>query len=140
MLSAEYVVGLVDGEGSFSVHVAAEHSVAKRRAKVEPRFFVKLIERDKRLLEELQAFFNSGTLYFQRDDRPNHQHCYRYEVYNREELAMTIVPFFETHPLRTISKQRDFLFFREILARVRRKEHFTETGLAGIRVLQTQMH
>lgn len=140
MLSAEYVVGLVDGEGSFCVHVATSASSRKRRARVEPRFFLKLAERDHALLADLKEFFRCGAIYFQRDVRPNHQHCYRFEVHNRTELAEKVVPFFDVHPPRGATKRKDFKLFREILCRVRNDEHFTDTGLAGIRALQVQMH
>lgn len=140
MLSAEYVVGLVDEEGSFSVHVATPASSPKRRARVEPRFFLKLAERDAALLQELKEFFGCGAIYFQRDTRPNHQHCYRFEVQNRAEIVEKIIPFFEAHPLHSASKQKDFELFKEILRRVRTEQHFTKIGLVGIRALKIQMH
>jgi hypothetical protein len=54
-LSKDYIVGLVDGEGSFTVYVRnAEKSLeTKRRVTIEPRFYVKLIEEDKEILERL---------------------------------------------------------------------------------------
>ena len=46
-LNPEYVVGLVDGEGSFTIYIRdpkLPRSV-KRRVTVEPKFYIKLIER-----------------------------------------------------------------------------------------------
>jgi len=140
MIKADYVVGLVDGEGSFCVHVATKQSSPKRRARVELRFFLKLIERDLAVLEKLKEFFQCGAIYFQQDQRPNHQNCYRFEVFNRTELKEIIIPFFEKHPFRTVSKQKDFKIFKEIFFKIQDGQHLTETGLAGIRALQIQMH
>ena len=140
MIKADYIVGLVDGEGSFCVQVATKQFSPKRRARVELRFFLKLIERDLIVLKELKEFFGCGSIYFQRDKRLNHQNCYRFEVFNRTELRDVIIPFFEANPLRTVSKQRDFEIFRNILQKVWEDRHFTETGLVEIRALQMQMH
>jgi hypothetical protein len=49
MLNPNYIVGLVDGEGSFTVYVRnpdLKKNVA-RRVKAEPRFYLKLVEKDK---------------------------------------------------------------------------------------------
>ena len=95
-INPNYIVGLVDGEGSFTVYVKDPDSSkkVKRRTKVEPRFFLKLNEKDKKVLYELRKFFGCGNVYFQKDNRPNHRDCYRYEVSNRKDLNKTVIPFF----------------------------------------------
>ena len=79
-ITPDYIVGLVDGEGSFTVYVKNPDSdkIVKRRTKVEPRFFLKLIERDKEILDELKKYFGCGNVYFQKDTRANHQNFYLY--------------------------------------------------------------
>ncbi len=66
MLSKDYIVGLIDGESSFTVYVRDPNKLTKvkRRVKVEPRFYLKLIEKDKPILDELKKFFNCGNVYF----------------------------------------------------------------------------
>jgi hypothetical protein len=51
-LSKDYIVGLVDGEGSFTAFVRnLDQSTERiRRTRIEPRFYVKLIETDKEIL------------------------------------------------------------------------------------------
>ena len=97
MINPSYIVGLVDGEGSFTVYIKnLDDSIeAKRRARAEPKFYLKLIEKDKKILYELKNFFGCGNVYFQKDTRKNHQHCYRYEVTSRSDLANVIIPFFK---------------------------------------------
>ena len=88
-LNPEYIVGLVDGEGSFTVYVRnpdIKHKGISRRVVVEPKFYLKLIERDKSLLIAMQEYFGCGNVYFQKDSRPNHQNCYRFEVFRRDVL------------------------------------------------------
>lgn len=111
MLSADYVVGLVDGEGCFSVRLNCSQ---RRRAKVEARFCVKLRAEDKEILDKLRDFFECGQVYKQVDKRASHNLCYRYEVQNRGELMKTIIPFFQRHQLQTQSRKRDFDIFSEI--------------------------
>ena len=142
MLTPDYILGLVDGEGSFTVYVKDPHiqTKVKRRVKVEPRFYLKLIERDKDILYKLKKFFRCGNVYFQVDKRKNHQNCYRYEVANRKDLEKIIIPFFRQYRLRLKSKLKDFQIFCDLMKRIKRGEHLTKTGLADLYVLKQQMH
>jgi len=137
MLTADYVIGLVDGEGSFAVHLNRSQ---RRRAKVEPRFCLKLIAEDLCLLEQLREFFGCGKVYIQRDRRPNHRLCYRFEVNNRRDLIENIVPFFQQHSLRSPSKKRDFDLFQQIMTCIEQDSHLTTEGLETIQHLAAQMH
>ena len=51
MVNSNYIVGLVDGEGSFTVYIKnpAKQLENGRRVKAEPRFYLKLIEKDKEI-------------------------------------------------------------------------------------------
>jgi hypothetical protein len=137
MLTADYVVGLVDGEGSFAVHLNRSQ---RRRAKVEPRFCLKLKADDRLILDELRDFFGCGKVYVQRNRRPNHCLCYRFEVSNRAELLERIIPFFRQHPLKFPSKRRDFALFDAVLGLVAREAHRTSEGLETIEQLAAKMH
>lgn len=141
-MNPNYVVGLVDGEGSFTVYVKDPDSKnkVKRRTKVEPKFFLKLIEKDKKILYELEKFFGCGAIYFQKDKRKNHQDCYRYEVSNRCDLGKIIIPFFKNNPLNLHSKRCDFEIFCKILKMVQKKKHLEESGLRKIYFLRQKMH
>ena len=132
MLDPEYVLGLVDGEGCFSVRL---NKSQRRRAKVELKFSLKLRHQDKNVLDELKSFFRCGAVYIQRDRRKNHSTCYRFEVQKRKDIQEVIVPFFERNHLHTPSKQRDFGLFKQVL------QHLQEDGdLQKIEQLKNQMH
>ena len=142
MLTPDYIIGLVDGEGSFTVYIRNPDSkkLVKRRVVVEPKFYVKLIEKDKKILYELQKFFSCGSVYFQKDSRPNHQNCYRYEVFNWNDLEEIIIPFFQRHRLKFESKQKDFELFSKLFRRLRVGEHRKESGLRKLYKLKQLMH
>lgn len=120
MLTPEYIVGLTDGEGSFCLYLSNNQS---RRNIVEFKFFLKLIEDDKEILYELKKYFGCGNVYYQKDTRPNHRNCYRYEVGKREDLWQIIVPFFRKYGLRLVSKRKDFELFATALESVIKKNY-----------------
>ena len=141
-INANYIVGLTDGEGSFTAYVKNPDvsKEVKRRTKVEPRFYIKLIEKDKKILYGLKKFFGCGNVYFQPDKRKNHQDCYRFEVANRNDLEKIIIPFFKNNSLRLRSKKGDFEIFCKILKMVMKKDHLKESGLRAIYKLKQKMH
>lgn len=110
MLDKNYVLGLVDGEGSFNVRVNTQ----RRRARVELKFSLKLRHQDKEILDELQRFFGCGKVHIQRDKRVNHSLCYRYEAQNKKEIMEKIIPFFDAHIPKLPSRKRDFKLFKKI--------------------------
>lgn len=141
-INSEYVVGLVDGEGSFTVYIRDldNPKKIKRRVTVEPKFYLKLIEEDKDILYSLRQFFGCGSVYFQKDTRPNHKNCYRYEVYKRDDLLNIIIPFFSKHKLRFASKRRDFETFCRLMRLIKKQEHLTEAGLRKMFAIKQTMH
>ena len=138
----EYIVGLIDGEGSFTAYIRNPDSkkIKKRRVIAEPKFYVKLIEKDKKILYGLQKYFGCGKVYFQKDTRPNHQNCYRYEVIRREELEKIIIPFFKKYPLKFPSKQKDFKIFCEIVKRIQKGDHLNYAKLRNLYKIKQNMH
>lgn len=141
MLNKNYVLGLVDGEGSFTVYVKNPTTPkAKRRVYAEPRFYLKLNEKDRSVLLELKRFFRCGAVYFQRDQRKNHRDCYRYEVANRKDLSEVIIPFFRQNLPKLPSKRKDFGIFCKMMEAINRGEHLNESGLTRLYLLKKQMH
>lgn len=141
-LNPNYIVGLIDGEGSFTCYVRnpEDKKNVKRRVIAEPRFYVKLVEKDKDILYRLKDFFGCGNVYFQIDNRKNHQNCYRYEVANRSHLKDKIIPFFQKYSLRIKSKKKDFDIFCRIIELMNKGKHLEEKGLIRLYKLKQQMH
>lgn len=142
MLNPDYITGLVDGEGSFTAYIRDPNAKdeRKRRAKAEPRFYLKLIEKDKNILYELKKHFGCGNVYFQKDRRENHQNCYRYEVANRNDLEKIIIPFFKKNKLKLTSKKNDFDIFCRIMREIKSGGHLTKPGLKKLHKLKQKMH
>jgi len=142
MINKDYIVGLTDGEGSFTVYIRNPdlNKSVKRRVKAEPRFYLKLIEKDKDILYGLKNFFSCGNVYFQKDKRKNHQNCYRFEVANRKDLEKIILPFFKKNPLQLSSKRKDFQIFCKLIKGIKNGKHLTSCGLSELYLLKQQMH
>lgn len=136
-LSPDYVVGLVDGEGSFTFRLDANPN---RRNRMEARFYLKLRAEDKSLLDALKIFFDCGKVYEQKDRRPGHSLCFRYEIGNKSDLREIIVPFFQKFPLKSPSKLRDFEAFCKAMEIVFAGEHFTEEGIDKLTAIKQLMH
>lgn len=133
MLSEDYIIGLVDGEGSFYVRL---NSDIKRRNKVELKFSLKLRHQDQEILHQLKQFFDCGNVYLQKDKRPNHTDCFRFEVNKREDIIKKIIPFFESHKPKIQSRKRDFELFKKI-AELSEEDN---SDLEKIQSLKQQMH
>jgi hypothetical protein len=141
MLKAEYITGLIDGEGSFTAYIFdGKNTGRKRRARMEPKFYLKLVAEDKDILYQLKQHFGCGNVYLQRDKRPNHQDCYRYEVTKRKDLQDIIIPFFRSNPVKFATKQRDFKIFCKIMAAISKNKHLTSSGLTELYRLKQKMH
>ena len=133
MISSYYIIGLVDGEGSFYVRINTD---SKRRNKIEFKFSVKLRHQDKDILLQLQQFFDCGNIYLQKDNRPNHTDCYRFEVNKKEDIIKKIIPFFEKNYPKIQSRKRDF----ELFVKIAKLSNQTEVDFKEIQNLKQQIH
>ena len=65
MLSSDYIVGLTDGEGSFTAYIRPpkkEHGSKSHR--IECHYYIKLREDDVDLLRNVYRFFKVGRVVF----------------------------------------------------------------------------
>ena len=140
LLSADYIVGLTDGEGSFCVYLQppskAHGSVHYR---VQCRYYIKMREDELPLLEKVQKFFGCGKIYFQREYRKNQRDNYRFEISNYNLLKQVVVPFFKRHPLES-KRVKDFDIFCQILDFALMQAHHTQDGFKKIVELKSKMH
>lgn len=142
MLNPYYILGLIDGEGSFTAYIRSPYlrKAVKRQVRAEPKFYLKLKEKDRDILYKLKYFFSCGNVYFQKDRRKNHQNCYRYEVAKRDDLEKIIIPFFKRYRLKLASKRKDFKIFCKIMREIKKERHFTKSGLKSLYLLKQKMH
>jgi len=139
IVSADYVVGLTDGEGCFYVSVSnSPFYLGGARAGLN--FYIKMNEKDKNLLWKIKNTLECGNVYFQKEQRKNHAQCYRYTVESHRDIIEKIVPFFKKHCLQSSSKQKSFKVFCEISEIVKTKKHLTKNGIKHIRKLKARMN
>ncbi len=124
---AGWIVGFVDGEGTFSVAIQknAEMSLGWQ---VFPEFVVTQGAKSLGALEELKGFFKCGRIYRNHRHDNHTEDIFRYCVRKISDLDEKIVPFFKMNPLKT-SKRNDFEKFAEIIEMMKAKKQLTFKGL-----------
>ncbi len=138
-VSAEYVVGITDGEGCFYVNVS-ESSAYRSGHLIQLHFHLKLQARDEELLWKIRNTLECGNVYFQKEQRKNHTQCYRYTANSQKDIFERIIPFFKQHPLQTASKSASFKTFCEIADLVQQGKHLSADGVEKIRALKQKMN
>ena len=131
-LSAEWVVGFVDGEGCFFVGINRQPTM-RLGWQVLPEFRVVQHERDVAVLERLQEFFGCGQITTNHGDRKE------LRIRGLRELTERVVMFFGQHPLRTV-KRSSFESFAQVIDMMNHGDHLTEEGLTKIRQLASRMN
>lgn len=137
VVTPEYIVGLTDGEGCFYVNL--RKSPVEAVGWVETHFYIKVRIEDQPMLEKVRVVLGCGAIYFQKESRPNHTPCCRYEVNSRKDIREVIIPLFTKYPLQS-EKIKDFEIFKQIALMLDRKEHQTPNGFDKISQLKFQMN
>lgn len=138
MLKPDYIVGLVDGEGSFSVFLR-KPAKATWNTRVECHFYIKMREDDLPLLKKVQKFFRCGSIFFQKEYRKNQRDNFRYQVSNKADLKNVIIPFFKKYPLQS-KRIRDFRIFCDIVKLTLAGAHKTSEGIRSVGKLKSKLH
>ncbi len=136
-LTPWYVIGFVDGEGSFHVALYRDPRM-KTGWKVIPEFHVSQRISSRSVLDRMVKFFNCGYV------KPNHKTnprdlTYVLVVRNRNELLEKIIPFFDKFPLQT-EKQKDFKLFKKIVLMMEDGKHQDSKGIQKIIKIAYQMN
>lgn len=140
MISADYIVGLTDGEGCFYVNVRPpDRRYQRSKTGIETHFYIKLREDDRSVLEKIKNYFKCGAVYFQKEKRQNHAQCYRFEVHSQKDVHEVLIPFFDEHCLQS-EKRKNYLIFRKIAMMVKDDLHRRDEGLKKILQLKSRMN
>src|SRR3989338_7624059 len=129
-----WIVGFVDGEGSFLVNIF-KSSQAKLKWQVFPEFNVSQSLKGKDLLHKLEAFFKCWHIYAQNArniKQGKWDPLYKYCVRNKAELQQKIIPFFEKYSPKGKSKLNDFQSFVQVVKIMDNGEHLTLNGMIKI--------
>ena len=136
-LDPNYLVGFVDGEGSFCVSMN-KHKTTKFKVDIRPEFEIELREDDAEIIHRIQATLNCGNIYRLEYERYDWLPHVKFRVGKISELQEIVVPFFEKYPLQA-KKREDFNIFKVIVDMVYRKEHLTYSGIKRILKLREKM-
>jgi hypothetical protein len=129
-MRAGWIVGFVDGEGTFSVAIQKNAEMSSGW-QVFPEFVVTQGMKSLGALEELKNFFGCGSIYRNRRYDNHNEDILRYCVRRIRDLDENIMPFFKTNPLKT-SKRVDFERFVEVIEMMKKRKHLTFDGLEAI--------
>ena len=138
-VSADYIVGLTDGEGCFYV-LLNKSPLYRTGYGVHLHFHIKMQQIDREVLIKVRNTLECGEVYFQSEKRQNHTHCYRYTVSAHRDILEKIIPFFRKHPLQTYSKNKNFELFVQIADLVANGKHLTSSGVNLIKELKAKMN
>ena len=139
-ISPEYIVGLVDGEGYFSVSTRRRKIDRWEVKEVALKFGIELKDADRPLLKTIHEWFGVGKLYLKVDKRPNFTNLCMFIVGKHCDINEVIIPFFNRYPLKTPSKSRDFQRFVEIANLVKDKKHLQLNVFERIGTLAKAVH
>ena len=114
MLTADYIVGLTDGEGCFLVQI-------RKDCRIVLRYFITQRFDNRILLNKVSEFFKIGYVYrkFQGNDKK--KMTFVYEVTKQSEIQQVIIPFFRNCPLQGV-KQKSFERFARIAEIVKNRQ------------------
>jgi len=108
-----WIVGFVDGEGSFLVSTF-HNSTCKSGWQTLFEFVVTQGERSKSAMGAIKKYFNCGEVYINHRHDNHHHNLLRYCVRRQDDLKNIIVPFFRKYQLQTTKREQ----FEEFCARL----------------------
>lgn len=132
LLSPDWLVGFVDGEGCFHVGIS-KHNEVKFGYQILPELTVVQHQSDIALLHRIRTFMQCGVV------RRNHGDRYCWRVRDLKNLTQIILPFFQKHPLRS-KKNIEFEKFADVVRRMQKGEHLTADGFNKIVTLASSMN
>jgi len=154
MISADRILGFVEGEGCFSIMIqkhidrkprTTNHARFKLKKHslpfhVVPNFRIVVCSKDQQILEEIKDTFGFGAIYTQERTQynPNHNSVSQYYTKNFAE-AFKIRAFFKDLQFLT-TKGQDFQLWSKCLEIIEKKQHLTKEGLLKICQIRDQMN
>lgn len=128
-----YISGYVDGEGCFSVSFSRREKLLVGW-ETKPSFSVSQNADRSEVLYLMQKYFDAGFIRRDFSDK-----TLKYEIRSLEKLVEKVIPHFEKYPLLS-SKQKDFLFFRDVCLLMMENAHTNSSGLKKIISLAFEMN
>ncbi len=132
-LSPYWISGFSDAESTFSLRTHKDKT-RKTGWRILPIFSIELHKKDLKLLEQIQSFFEIGSIYA----RKNRESAI-YSVQSFADLSNTIIPHFNKYPLKS-QKGKDFFLFKQALELINQKTLSTNEKLQEIINIKASMN
>ncbi|MFH1295468.1 MAG: LAGLIDADG family homing endonuclease [bacterium] len=127
VISPWYIVGLVDGEGSFAITIY-KHPSSKTRKTASLMFQIELRADDRFVLELVQKRLKCGYIKELNYERYGWKPHAKFYVVKQSDIFYRVIPFFKQFPLPG-KKGKDFQLFCQAAEIFKRKRHLTEEGI-----------
>lgn len=129
-LHPQYVVGFVDGEGSFSVSIYRDEAM-RNKIFVRPEFEIEVRADDREILKRIQKTLGCGKIYKCNYERYGWYPHVKYKVSRLDEISEVLIPFLEKYPLQA-KKAKIFYYFKQIIRKRMNGKHLTKEGVEEI--------
>ena len=151
MISDDYIMGLVEGEGCFCVAIGKDIDRKPRKTgrknnrknasmgfRVKPSFRITLVSEDSRVLYAIKERLQVGKIYALKRSGMNRRPASQYYVDTMPEIEKA-VEFFQDKQFHT-TKGHSFKLWLECLEIIKNKGHLTKDGLLRICELRDEMN
>ena len=152
MLSKDYILGFIEGEGCFSIAIGKYIDRKPRQGKwtsnkknprlfrISPSFRITNAEVNLPLLEEIKSTLGFGATYVQKRSEKNPSYSnMAYYYTNSFEEALKVKEYFSPTDFKT-TKGKDFVLWGKCLEIIQQKRHNTKEGILQICALRDQMN
>ena len=136
-LNPHYVVGFIDGEGSFSISIG-KHKTLKRGYEVRPEFEVELRKDDQEILERILITVGAGRIYDLSYERYGWYPHAKYKITSIWDMKDYLFPFLDAYPPQA-KKGKSYRLFREIVLMLCKKKHLSDEGFEKIVRLRSEL-
>lgn len=131
-----WIVGVVDGEGNFSVEIA-RNATMRLGYQVNLSFNITQHERNRIILDKCSDYFGGKVGGVRTNNKSTGVMMWR--VRDRKQIRDIIIPFFDRYPLQG-GKDLDYQDFRIVAGMMEQDLHLTADGLSTIRGIAAGMN
>lgn len=126
-----YIVGFVDGEGSFNISFRKNREYNIRW---QPVLSFNVSQRERTMLDLIKQYFQCGIVKKRADG------LHSYDVTNPTALWEKIIPFFDQHRFISETKRHNYLLFKQAVELMYKREHLQSEGLQRLVAIREKIN
>lgn len=149
ILDPNWISGFSSGDGSFNIKIANSETT-KIGSRVQLRFTIGLLLREREVIEGIAKYFNLFTekvtsspevidFEFKYIQISQERNTVTLQILNFSKIINTIIPFFENYPIEG-QRSLDFFDFKEVAELMKNKKHLTQEGFERILKIKSNMN